>query len=182
MSRVAPLIAALALAAGPVAADDLARSLDAARTAYDAGDLQAALEELDNAREHIQTARAERLAAFLPAPRDGWERTVNLSPADPIGGIAVSGIYSDEGTTFTLTLVADSPLITGFAGMMRDAGLMTQMGQIRVIDEKVFIDNGGELTTVVGDRVLVQAGGATPTQMSHHLAAMDFDALAGFGS
>ena len=59
--------------AGPaLAADDILDAIDAARRAYEAGELSTAKQSLDAASQLIGQKNAERFEALLPVPLPGW--------------------------------------------------------------------------------------------------------------
>jgi hypothetical protein len=58
---------------------------------------------------------------------------------------------------------------------------MSTMGRIARIGGESFLDAEGELSALIGGRVLIQASGADLETMSAHLAQIDFTALESFG-
>lgn len=64
------LLAALAIPA--LAADDILDAIEAARKAYQSGDMAAAKQSLDMASQLVGQKNAEAFAALLPAALPGW--------------------------------------------------------------------------------------------------------------
>ncbi|MGM0586017.1 MAG: hypothetical protein ACQEUZ_15330 [Pseudomonadota bacterium] len=181
----APLVA-LALLAQPVAADEFEEVLEGALEAYRAGDLQVVKEDLDYASQLLAGMNAEALSDFLPEAQDGWTREDGERQAGGGamgmfgGGTTASATYRRDGETFSLTLVADSPMVSGMAAMFKN---MAGMGGGRVvrIQRQQFAVKDGQVQGVVGDSVLVQAEGRAETDdMLAHIEAMDLRALGDF--
>jgi hypothetical protein len=189
MTRIAAAALACALstlpAAAPVAADEFTDTLDGALEAYRAGDYDAARDDLDYALKLLNDLKAAGLADFLPAAQPGWTRTENSETASlPIpmlgGGSTASASYTDGTAEFTLTLVANSPMISGMAAMM--SGLATMGGgQTIRIQRETFQVTDGEIQGVVNGKVLVSISGDAPVEAKRaHLESMDLRALGAF--
>ncbi|SLN30225.1 hypothetical protein PSA7680_01439 [Pseudoruegeria aquimaris] len=174
-----PLCAGLFLAALPATADDVSDTLKSALEAYEAGDIQYAMEEIAFAQQLLKEMKADSLTAFLPEAPDGWTREIDTEMAATLGmlggGVGTKASYSDGSDSFTLTLMADNPMVAA----MGSAGLMGGK-MIRVGREK-FADQDGQLIALIGNRVLVQAEGQNKEAMRALLETMDFRALASFG-
>jgi hypothetical protein len=154
--------------------DGLARALVPSHTPMD-GDLVFA----------AATGASEGLAAFLPEPLEGWTREVTDDPGQGLGfmggGSAAEATYSGPGGSFTIMMVADNPMVGAMAGMLGNPALMSTMGRIARIGGESFLDAEGELSALIGGRVLIQASGADVETMSAHLEQIDFGALEDFG-
>ncbi|GAA0311029.1 hypothetical protein [Rhodovulum strictum] len=178
-------LACLALAPGPVLADDVVDTLNSAIAAYEAGDVKYALEELAYARQLMQAVAAEGLTGFLPPAPEGWTREVNIEMNQGLaimgGGAGAEATYSDGDKSFTLSVMADNPMVGAMAAMFGNPMLMGMSGEIVRIGRQRFVDQGGELTGLVDNRILVQANGAPREDMLPVLEAIDYDGLAGFG-
>lgn len=178
--------AALAVALLPSAAraDAIADSIRAALEAYEAGDLQYALEELVTAQQLINELKTDALATFLPAAPAGWTRAINTDYARSLamfgGGSGAEASYSGAGASFTLSVVADSPLLASFAPVFANPAMMAAMGSVTRIGRHRVLDQGGQLVAVIGNRVLIQASGAEVAVMLPFIQAMDLDGLASF--
>lgn len=183
-TTAALLAAALAL---PAAADDVTDAISNALAAYEEGDVQYAIEELTFAMQLLNEMKAADLVSFLPEPLDGWTREIDADMPAGLGmmggGVGAAAEYSRGSDSFTISLMADNPMVAAMAGMLGNTALMTAGGgkMVRVGREK-FVDQDGEITGLIGNRVLVQASGDDPDAMLAHLEEMDFRALAGFGN
>jgi hypothetical protein len=185
-----PILAALSVSlclAGPAAADDVTDAIDSARTAYEEGDIQYAAEELTYALQLLNDLKAGSLREFLPAPRDGWTREFDDDMSTGMGmmggGIGARANYTNGAERFSISLMADNPMVGAMAGMLENSALLSASGAkiVRVGREK-FVNQDGQLTTLVGNRVLVQAEGGDEAAIVAHLEEIDFRALAGFGN
>jgi hypothetical protein len=185
MRRFSGALVALTIAVQPAAADEFEAVVDEALQAYRDGELTIAREELTYALQLLTGMRAETLADFLPAPLDGWRRDdpdIQGTQAMAMfgGGTAASATYRRNGDEFTLTLTADSPMVSGMAAMFTGMAGM-QGGRSVRIQRHQFSVGEGEVTGVVGGAVLVQAQGRVPTDaMVAHVEAMDLGALANY--
>jgi hypothetical protein len=191
MFRLLPAALAAATLAfavvGPVAADEFTATVEGALEAYHDGDLTAARQDLDYATKLLAAMKAESLAKFLPAALPGWTRAdQDAEEAGGMmammgGGSATGATYTkDDGTEMTINLVANSPMVTGIAGMI---GGLTAMGGGKPlrIQRTEFADSDGELQGVVDGKVLISVSGdATVADKTAYLEAMDFKGLGAF--
>lgn len=168
----------------PAAADEVEETLAAALDAYRAGDLNEAQEEIAYATGLLQRMQAAGLSAFLPAAPAGWTREIDTDMSAGMammgGGAGAEASYSGNGGYFSITLMADNPMVAGMAGSLGAIGMMGGAKRVRINGER-FLNNDGELMAIINDRVLIQASGADPDIMVGVLEAMDFDALGNFG-
>lgn len=182
----APALAlSMALAAAlPAAADEVEETIGAALDAYRAGDLREAQDELAYATGLLQRMQAAGLSAFLPPAPDGWTREIDTEMGAGMammgGGAGAEAYYSGDGQSFSVTMMADNPMVAGMAGSLGAIGMMGGAQRVRINGER-FLDNDGELMAIINDRVLVQARGADREVMVGVLERMDFDALGNFG-
>jgi len=185
--RIVLAAAALALAALPARADEVTEALQNAITAYEEGDIPYAMEELTYAQSLMTALQAQGLAGFLPEPPAGWTREINSEAGAAMGmmggGTAAEATYSGDGQSFTITFTADNPMVAAMAGMFSNAAMLTASGakMIRVGREK-FVDQDGQLTAVIDNRILIQANGAGAEVMVPVLETIDFRELSRFGS
>lgn len=189
--KVSAVICALALSAGTFAssahADEFLTSLDAARKAYEKGDVNAVREELDYARQLLGQMRASNLEDLLPAARDGWERQKAESNSQAGmamfgGGTTTEARYTRDGDRVTIGIVADSPLIASMSMIFSNPALAGANGQMkRIKGQKALIKEDGEITTLVDGRILVTvSGNASAEDMQAWFEAIEFDKLKGF--
>ena len=158
---------ALALAALPAAADEFTDTLESALEAYRDGDIAGARADLDYAGKLLTAMKSEALAKFLPAAQPGWTReaAAGTRPARRAGSWRCWAAAprrrpptARERRASTITLVADSPMVSGLGAMISGmAGLAG--GKPLRIQRTEFTTNDGELQGVVNDRVMVSVSG-----------------------
>jgi hypothetical protein len=187
MQRLLTAALASALAAAPAAADEFTDVVQSALDAYAEGDVGVTIEELDYAMKLLNDMKAASLAEFLPPAQDGWTREdsadaegAGMAMAMFGGGTTAAATYRKGETTFTITLVANSPMVSGLGGMLTGMAGMGGGKPIR-IQRTQFVMNEGELQGVVDGQVLVSVSGEAPIEdKTAHLEAMDFKAIADF--
>lgn len=177
--------AAALIALAPAAcADEVSDTIEAALEAYRNGELQVAIEELAYASQLMQEMKTQSLSAFLPEPPRGWDREIDTEMAAGMaimgGGVGAEATYSRGSESFTITMMADNPMVQGFAGMLGNIGMLAGIKRVRIGGQR-FADQDGELVGLIGNRVLVQARGADQSVMVPLLETIDFDALESFG-
>lgn len=174
----------LVAASNPALADEVTDTLSSALQAYEDGDIDYAIEELDYAKQLLQEMTAMELVGFLPEPPEGWTREIadeNMSAGLAFmgGGTGAEATYSDGTDSIDLTIIADSPMVSMFGGMLANAAVMGM--KLHRVGREKFIENDGELTGLIDNRILIQAEGATPEVMIPLLETIDFKALEDFG-
>ncbi len=182
----APLIAALCLAPLPATADDITDALSAAIDAYGEGEIGDALDEIAYATQLLNALQAAGLSDFLPEALPGWTRDVNPDVVSSLGfmggGAAAEATYSGPTGRFTITMMADNPMVLSMAAVLGNSTLMASMGQIERINRENFLNDNGDLSGLIGGRILIQAeGGDNLDDMVAHLEQIDFRALEDFG-
>lgn len=130
--------------------------------------------------------KGESLAALLPEPPPGWTRDTagaedgGIAMAMLGGGATAAATYTDDEGDITITLLADSPMISGMAGMISGMASMGGERPIR-IQRTQFGVTEGEMQGVVDGRVMISVSGSAPVEAKTALLeAMDFEALADF--
>lgn len=188
------LAGALLLGACAVTADEVTDQLDAARSAYDSGDLRIAQEALRFADAKIQEKLRARQMELLPAPLEGW--TAEDGPASDaagfaalVGGTTIARTYSrSDGAEVQVQLMADSPLMSMMTMVMSNPFLIqadpgTSLythGRFRGMLKQDPDDGGIELSLTIGSRILLQISGdrgATKADVEAYLNAMDLASL-----
>lgn len=176
----------LTLASGiPAHADDVADTIQSALDAYKEGDTAYATEELNFALQLLKEMQAGDLLAFLPEAQDGWTRELDPDAAAGLammGGTGAAAVYTSASDEFRVVLMMDSPMIAGMAGIISNPAMITASGgkMVRVGREK-FAAMDGNVTGLVGGRVMVQAEGDDVDAMVAHLETIDLRALSQFG-
>jgi len=178
---------ALALVAltNPSLADEVTETLSSAMQAYEDGDIDYAIEELDYAKQLLQAMGAAELSAFLPEAPAGWTREIGESEMSSGlamlgGGVGAEAEYSDGTNSFTVTLMADNPMVAMMGGMVTNAPMLGM--KLERVGREKFLYDDGQLTGLIDNRILVQAEGGDKALMISVLETMDFEALEDFGS
>lgn len=176
-----------ALCVSPATADPFLDAMNAAIEAYADGDIQYAQDELTEATRLLAAMKADGLASYLPEAPDGWTQEIDTEANAMMGmlggGTSASASYSGPDASFTINLIADSPMVAQLAMMLGNAAMVAQMGgQIERINRVRFMREDDSLQAIVANRILVQAEGATPDTMIPVLAMMDFDQMGTFGN
>lgn len=173
---------ALATVSAPALADEFTDTIDAALEAYSADDINGAAEELAYATSLLQTMKGERFAALLPEALDGWTREVDMEANAAVGmfggGVTATGNYTGPSGDVRIQMMADNPTVMTMAGMYANPQMLANMGEVIRVNRQSFVNQNGELTGVIGGRVLIQIGGsASVDDKKAYLEAIDFDAL-----
>lgn len=178
----AALTLSLAFAA-PARADEISDALNSALSAYGEGDIKYALEELEFAKRLLTGLQVDELAQFLPEPPAGYSREMNSEMGAGLslmgGGTGAEAEYSNGDDSFTITLIADNPMVGAMAGMLSNAAAIGAKIE-RVGRQKMMVQDG-EITGLVDNRILVQAQGENTDLMLDVLKTLDFRALTAFG-
>ncbi len=159
-------VIALAAAMPALAADDILDSIDAARKAYQAGDLANAKQSLDTASQLIAQKNAEGFVKLLPAPLAGWkadDAQTSAVGASILGGAsAASRTYTNaKGDTVDVSITGDSAMIMQFAPLLANPALAGAMGKlIRVGDQRAIQSREGDIILVVANKFLVNVQGS----------------------
>ena len=179
----AVLTLAATIAAAPAGADEVTDALQGAIDAYQTGDVGYALDELEYAKQLMSAMKTEELVAFLPPAPEGWTRAVNTqmnaSLAMMGGGTGAEAEYSGPGARFTVTLMADNPMVGAMAGMLGSAAALG--ARIERVGRQKFMVQDSEITGLVDSRILVKAAGGDEAVMLATLKTIDYRALSGFG-
>ena len=181
-SSIVLAAAALTLSA-QVAADEFTDTIDAALEAYADDDVNAAAEELSYASTVLQKIKGERFAALLPEALDGWTREVDMEANAAVGmlggGVTATGDYNGPSGNVRVQMMADNPSIMTMASMYANPQMMSSMGEVVRVNRQSFVNQDGELTGVIGGRVLITVNGnASLDDKKAYLEAMDFGAIA----
>ncbi|MBP7242554.1 hypothetical protein [Amaricoccus sp.] len=176
----------LVLMAGPAVADEFTDVVEEALEAYRGGDVAGARKDLDYAVKLLADAKAQELAALLPAAPEGWTREDGDAAASGMGlamfggGTAVSATYSRGDDSVELSVITDSPMVSAVSSMV---GSMASLAgtATRRIHRTPFAVTDGEMQGVIDDRVLVSAtGSASEDDKAALIELMDFDKLSRF--
>ncbi len=185
MIRYLPATLALLLCALPAAADEFTDTVESALKAYNDGDIDGASDDLGYATKLLTSMKAESLAGLLPAALPGWTRD-DADAAEGSGfmgmlggGTSAAASYTRGADELTITLVANSPMVSGMAAMF--GGMAAIGGKPVRVQRTEFNMNDEDLQGVVDGKVMVSVGGnASIDDKKAYLEAMDFKALADF--
>lgn len=185
--NLAPLSAILCVFPLSALADPVVDALDAAKAAYEAGDLGKAIDETGEATSAMQLKQSEALAVFLPDAPDGWTKTINPDMAAGLayvgGGSGVEASYQNDAVTFSISMIADSPMLESMLPMFQDPNMLAMMGEVVTIGDQAFIKSAEtEMMTAIGSNLMLTASGADPATMTPLLEGINFAALADFVS
>ena len=184
MKRLFSVSAVAVLAAVPAAADDITEALQSAIEAYEEGDTQYALEELEYAKQLLMAMKTDALVDFLPEAPDGWSREINTEMNAGLammgGGTGAEATYEGEGQRITVSIMADNPMVAGMAGMISNATLLG--AKIERIGRQKFMVHDGEINGMIDKRILIKANGGEVETMLELLGTIDFRGLKGFGT
>ena len=186
MPRLLTVLSLLVCAALPLRADDVSDVLQAAVDAYAAGDLGKTAASLTLATQALGAQQGDLLAALLPPAPDGWTRTLTEDFSQGFGfmggGSGAEARYdkADGSVSFTLSFVADNPMVGAMGGMLGNAQMMAMMGKVEMVGDQPVLDADGSLSALVGARVLFQAQGAEVADMLPLVQAIDFAKLGAF--
>lgn len=176
------IVGAMASAAS---ADEVEDTLNAALDAYTSGDLQYALDEIAYATQLINELKAQGLSGYLPAAIPPWTMVINDEPNASLGflggGVAVEAEYTNGSDSFTISMMADNQMVASMSGILGNSNLMASMGAIERINRQSFLNQDGDLSTLVGNRVLIQANGDPLQAIIDHLATVDYRDVEDFG-
>jgi hypothetical protein len=187
MKPVLPLACALTLVVAAAAADDFTDTLEGALEAYRDGDITAAQQDLEYAGKLLTALKSDSLATFLPPAPAGWTREEAGDGGEAAGmmgmfggGTMASATYRRGDEEMELSLIANSPMITGMAGMLSGIAAMGGGKPMR-IQRTEFALNEQDLQGVVGGKVMVSVGGDASVEDKTALVdSMDLGKLADF--
>lgn len=186
MFRTFALASLLLSAALPLQADEVSDALQAAVDAYASGDLGKTASSITLATQALGTLQAGLLSALLPEPPEGWTRTLTEDFAQSFGmmggGSGAEARYenADQSISFTISFVADNPMVGAMGGMLGNAQMMAMMGKVEMVGDQPVLDADGTLQALVNSRVLFQAQGADSAVMLPVVQAIDFAKLGNF--
>ena len=178
-----PLILALASAAR---ADALTDALAAAQDAYSKGDLALTSQSLNAARQALDLQQNALLAARMPAAPAGWTMTPSDAFAAGIAsmgngvGVAMDYENADKSMAFQISYIADNAMLIQMASMFSDPATMAMMGNVVKVGDQTLLETDGTLSTVAGNRVMVQIAGAPVAVMLPVVQSIDYASLGTF--
>ena len=131
--RVLLTAAVLTVPLSAFAADDILDAIDAARKAYQGGDMAGAKQSIDTASQLIAQKNAEAFSALLPKPLAGW--TAEKAQSNAVGTAMFGGVSSAsrsytnaKGDTVEVSISGDSAMIMQFGPMLNNPAMAGAMG------------------------------------------------------
>jgi hypothetical protein len=174
-----------AFSATSVMADEVSDTLQSALDAYTDGDLQYAIEELDYAKQLMLAMKTEALTKFLPEAPEGWTREIDSEMSAGMtmlgGGVGAEADYTGgSGERFTITIMADNPMVTAMAAMIGNAAAYG--AKVQRVGREKFMVQDNTVQGLIDSRILVKAEGGDVAMMLDLLGTMDFRELGRFGN
>ncbi|MBC7478128.1 MAG: hypothetical protein H7317_08555, partial [Pseudorhodobacter sp.] len=170
--HLVPLAFVIAIAAAlPAAADAVSDALHAALDAYDTGNLAKTGESLTLAMQELGARQSAMLATLLPAAPAGWTATPTTDFALGFGimgggaGAEMRYDNADRSQSFTLSFIADNPVVASMGAMLGSAQMMAMMGKVAKVGDQPLLETDNSLSALVNSRVLFQAQGAATDVM-----------------
>lgn len=197
MSKTYPYALSLSLMLGFPSlpyADETIDQIDAAKQAYQAGQLRQAVQELQFALSQIQEKLDQEYTKLMPGPLEGWSAEVPQAQTAAIammgGGTQVSRRYSrgDRGESVELRILADSPLLQVMSMMLSNPMMMRsepgtkpyRLGKHRGLIKNQTGSMEWEINLMVSGRILVQAVGQgmqVSQALEDYLKTLDLEAV-----
>jgi hypothetical protein len=169
----------------PASADPVTDQIDAAKRAYEAGDERVAIQALEFAVAQIRDKLKSAQLELLPEPLPGWTADAPVSDAGGItamftGTNLMRSYRRDDGATVTITVTADSPLMSMLTTLMQanpSATPYTRGGYRGVLE--LHQDGTSRILLLVGTRIQVQMEGSGVDQqtLEAYLDAVKLDRL-----
>jgi hypothetical protein len=171
----------------PAQADEIEETLQMALEAYQAGDINAAKEEIDYAAQLIAQLKAAGLSDFLPEALPDWTRAEGEQGGAAMmggfgGGMTASATYTRDNDMIEIQIMAENQMVASMAMMFGNPAMMGSMGQIkRIKRQKVVITQQGDLQAMIDSRIFVQISGRSPIEDKEaYFAALDISGLKDF--
>lgn len=195
-TRYQALIATMSVAAAmaaPIRADEITDRLEAARKAYEQGELRGAVQTLQFIVAGIQEKINLSLLELLPPPLADWQADApeaqSAGMAAMIVGTNLTRRYrKDDGAEVEVSIMADSPLMPMMTMMMSSPMLMqtnpatriyTYGGHRGTIEHENDSDRW-EIKLLVAGKILVEVSGSgvkDKDSVEAYLKAMDLAAV-----
>jgi hypothetical protein len=172
-------------------ADDITEALDNARKAYEDSNYSEAIQQSDYAATLIRQKKSDAVAKQLPQAPTGWnadEVEVQGGGQAILGGLAGAkrSYHRDDGSSVTIEIQCDSPLIQTIMPMFSNPALLGGTGSKleNIKGQKIVVtfknaDKSGEIKAIVDNRYLVSLNGneLTRDELLSFAKAIDFKAL-----
>ncbi|MCX7314107.1 MAG: hypothetical protein WCG92_07380 [Hyphomicrobiales bacterium] len=165
INRIIAGIFLLGALAAPAFADDIIDAMDAARKAYQSGDLTNAKQSLDLASQLIGQKNAEVFATLLPNALPGWKADKASTQALGMAGFGASmasrTYQNAKGDSVEVQITGDSAMVAQIAAFFSNPALAGAMGKlVRVGSQRAIQDNDGNVKMVIANKFMVSVEGS----------------------
>jgi hypothetical protein len=170
--------------------DDVLTTIDQAVKQYEGGDYAGAASNLDYAAQLVRQKKSEKMKELLPEPLLGWQAQPASSQAMGTaifgGGVTVSRDYRREGSSISIEIISDSPLLQQVLLMLNnpmfagaDGGKLETIQGQRAIVKYDGGNRKGDINIVVANRfmVTVKGQGVEREALLSYAKAVDYDNL-----
>jgi hypothetical protein len=170
MVRTVALCCLLLVAAGTViAADAVPGRMEAARQAYQKGEIARSALELQAVLGELHERLGKGFAEMMPAPLTGWlaEPAEVQGLGEVGGGLSVTRAYLKSDSSMNASLILDSPAVAAAAALFTNpaaAAAQTNLRPVKVGAENALlrydaVNKAGEITIVLNNRILLHIEG-----------------------
>lgn len=162
---------AVVLAAAPGHVDEVSDLISEAQRDYEAGRMQAPQGVLQEALQLIaRRTSAVALAAALPDALPGWtvdEATSHAAGAGAFSGVASRRFRNAQGQMIEIHLTIDTAVTAQLAQVLGNPMAAGSLGQlIRIGGHRAIQWNGGNVSVLVENRIVVQVQGGAPAELN----------------
>lgn len=143
--------------------------IEAARQAWQRGDLARTAKELEAALIELQARLGKAFSDSMPATPAGWRaEDAEVQGLGAVGGgLAVTRAYENNDSTMNASLIMDSPAVEAAAALLANEAATNALPNVRrlkVGGEDALIrwdgsTRAGEITMVLGGRILLEIQG-----------------------
>ena len=167
-TRVVTVMMMFTFSAAPaaLAADEVASRLDTARIAYQKGDLTHAARDAETALRLLQERLGKIFGETLPSLGKSWqaEAVEVASLGDAGGGLSISRAYTKGDSSLNASLLLDSAEIESSQALLAQTSSQPNVKKLKIGAEDALLrfdaaTVGGEITMVVGGRVILEVQG-----------------------
>ena len=165
LKRLLAAMAIFLISAPALAADEVIEAIDAARKAYQGGDLASAKQSLDLASQLIGQKNADTFGKLLPAPLAGWKaeevQTTSIGNVGFGASIASRHYINAKGDTVEVQITGDSAMVMQFATVLTNPAIAGAMGKlVRVGNQRAVQAQNGDIHLVINNKYLVMVSGS----------------------
>ncbi|MGB0847094.1 MAG: hypothetical protein ACPGSM_10230 [Thiolinea sp.] len=168
-------------------ADDVSDAIDEASKAYESGDVNTAVENLNFAVQLLQQMKGEKLSELLPEALDGWTageaESAAVGAAMFGGGLTAKRSYQKDKSKVKIEIVTDSPMIQSMVALFTNplfgasGGKMTKINGHKAMLEYNKKRQKGEYKLMINNRYMVTVNGrkVEADELKAYVEAIPFD-------